>query len=186
MMRLFLVPSFFLVMYYYFVGYAWMLGWARVLLVFIVFSDFLDGYLARTRGEITALGSVLDPMADKLFVTASFVLLAVFDQIPAWLAIVVVTKDILVSVGWCALAVLYGKIEVNPSLIGKAATGFQYLTVCVIVLLPAGIPLAPLEYLTAVLTVFALIHYVYQGLQHSNGQTYHENATEKEGRTSNP
>lgn len=172
MLRLLLVPSFFLVMYYYFtICDDWLLWWARILLILIVFSDFLDGYLARVRRQITTLGSVLDPMADKLFVTASFVLFAVFDQIPAWLAIVVVTKDLLVSIGWCAVAVLYNKIEVTPSLIGKTATAFQYMTVCVIVLFPDGIPLAPLEYITAIVTVFALVHYGFHALQHQNGRS---------------
>lgn len=168
MMRLLLVPSFFLVMYYHFAGEPGLLLWARIILIFTVASDFFDGYLARARGETTSLGSVLDPLADKLFVTASFILLAVYKVVPPWLTIIVVTKDILVSIGWCALAVLYQKVAVTASFYGKLATALQYGTVCIIVLLPPNTPLGALEYATAIATLLALLHYGYLALQHGN------------------
>ena len=171
MMRLLLVPSFFLVMYYYFAGETFMMFWARIILIFVVFSDFLDGFLARKWGEQTSLGSVLDPLADKLFVTASFILLAVYNRIPPWLTIIVVTKDILVSIGWCVLAVLYQKVDVSASFFGKLATALQYGTVCIIVLLPPNIPLLGLEYATAIVTLLALLQYGYLASQHTNGSS---------------
>ena len=145
-----------------------MLFWGRVILIFVVLSDFLDGFLARVWSELTSLGSVLDPLADKLFATASFILLAVYDQIPPWLTIIVVTKDILVSIGWCVMAVLFQKVEVSASLLGKAATALQYGTVCIIVLLPPNTPLVGLEYATAIVTVLAMLHYGYLGSQHTS------------------
>ncbi|MBN2328120.1 MAG: CDP-alcohol phosphatidyltransferase family protein [Candidatus Omnitrophica bacterium] len=172
MSRLLLVPSFFLVMYYYFAGQDGMLLWARVILLFIVASDFFDGYIARIRGEMTSLGSVLDPIADKLFVTASFILLAVYDLVPAWLTIIVVAKDILVSIGWCAIAVLFQKMEVKPTFLGKLATALQYGTVCIIVLLPPHTPLWGLEYATGAATLLALLHYGGLAAQHNNGSSH--------------
>ncbi len=171
MMRLLLVPSFFLAMYYYFAGQADLLAGARIILIFIVFSDFLDGYLARLRGETTALGSVLDPLTDKLFVTASFILLAVYNRIPPWLTIIVVTKDILVSIGWCVMAVLFQKVDVSPSFLGKLCTALQYGTVCVIVLLPPYAFLWGLEYATAAATILALMHYGYLASKHTGDST---------------
>jgi cardiolipin synthase (CMP-forming) len=171
MMRLLLVPSFFLVMYYHYSGEPGLLIWARIILIFIVTSDFFDGYLARARGESTPLGSVLDPLADKLFVTASFILLAVYDIIPPWLTIIVVTKDILVSIGWCVMAVLYQKVDVTTSIFGKMATALQYGAVCIIVILPPDTPLGALEYLTGLVTILALLHYGYLAAQHGNSSS---------------
>ena len=165
MLRLLLVPCFFLTLYYYLTGEEFMLWWTRGILCFIVASDFLDGYLARLRSEVTKLGSLLDPLADKLFVTASYVLLAVYNQVPPWLAIIVVAKDILVTIGWCSVAMLYDKVDVMPSFLGKMATVFQFVTVCVIVLLPKSVPKSILEYVTAVSTILALLHYGYQAIQ---------------------
>lgn len=146
-----------------------MLFWARLALVFIVISDFLDGYLARQWGEITPLGGFLDPLADKLFVMASYILLAVFDKIPAWLTIIVVSKDLLVTFGWCFMALIYQRPEVKPSTLGKIATALQFITVCVIVLLPSGFPLFGLEYITALLTIAALLHYAFLAMMQANG-----------------
>lgn len=167
MLRLLMAPCFFLFLYYWLTGIEFMLWAARITLILIVVSDFFDGYLARIRGEITPLGSILDPLADKLFVTATFVLLAVFGRIHAWLAIVVVAKDILVSVGWFMFAVVFHKVDVNPSFPGKAATALQFLTVCIIVFKPIDLPITPLEYLTAVVTILALVDYGYKASKHS-------------------
>ncbi|MEW6236647.1 MAG: CDP-alcohol phosphatidyltransferase family protein [Candidatus Omnitrophota bacterium] len=161
MTRLLMVPCFFLFTYYWLKGENWMLWPARAILLLIVASDFFDGYLARVRGEVTQLGGILDPLADKLFVTASFVLLAVFDKIHDWLAITVVTKDILVSIGWCVFAVLFDKVDVEPSNLGKTATALQFFTVFAVVILPSSFPIVVLEYLTAAGTIMALVHYAY-------------------------
>ncbi len=142
-------------------------------MIAIIISDFFDGYLARMRGEVTSLGSLLDPLADKLFVTTSFILLAVYDIIPAWLTIIVVSKDVLVCIGWCIYAMLYGKLEVSPSLLGKTATGLQFFTIFFIIIFTDGIFLKLIEYLTAIVTISALFHYVYQALQQASENHVH-------------
>lgn len=165
MFRLFLVPCFFGVLYYYLIGYKVFLWWTQGLLVVIVLSDFLDGYLARTRDEVTELGKILDPISDKLFMICSFVLLSVFDRIPAWLTIIVVSKDVFVSLGWCAVALLYQRMEVRPSLWGKAATGFQFCTVCALILLPKEwAPVHILTVVTGMVTIIAIVDYAYKGM----------------------
>ncbi len=167
MLRLLLIPCFFLVMYYYLAGVEIMLIPTRAILILIVISDFLDGFLARRLGEVTTFGSLLDPLADKLFVTASYLLLTAFGQIPAWLTITVVAKDVIISLGWCILAVLYNKLEANPTFLGKTATALQFITIFIIVMFPSFFAIRGLEYMTAGFTVLALIHYIYLGLQHS-------------------
>ncbi len=169
MSRLLLAPLFFMCLYYwmaYPIDYAFMRWWCRGILLYILISDFFDGYLARALGNVTTFGSLLDPLADKLFVISTYVLLSVFDKTSAWLTIVIVSKDILVTIGWIASALLFDKTEVQPSGIGKAATAMQFFTVFIIVMLPAaGIPKSILEFLTGMLTLFAMSHYVYLGLQ---------------------
>lgn len=164
-LRLLLVPCFFVAFYYSLRGEENLIWVARAILVFIVLSDFMDGYLARTWGEITQLGQFLDPLADKLFVTSAFILLAVFDKVSAWLAIAVVTKDMIISLGWFFCALTYNRSEISPTFLGKTATAFQFLTVCVIILLPSDFPTNSLEYITGFVTILALLNYVYMGMQ---------------------
>ena len=73
----------------------------EALLVFAIggFTDFLDGFVARWMNQQTPLGAYLDPVADKLLVITSFVMLGSMDGIPMWLAIVVVSRDVL---SWCS------------------------------------------------------------------------------------
>jgi cardiolipin synthase len=169
MLRLLLVPVFFLFMYYYLIGTTAMLWYARIVFAVIMITDFLDGYLARRWQEITSLGSILDPVADKLFVTASFVLLAAFDKVSAWLTIIVVAKDIFVSIGWWLMVILYDKIEVNPSLLGKVATALQFFTVFTVVMFPQGFHSILLEFITAAATIAAIIHYGSMAAKLSSG-----------------
>ena len=61
------------------------------------FTDLLDGYLARKRDQVTALGKLLDPLADKLLVAAAFISLAELKAIPAWMVVVIVGRELLVT-----------------------------------------------------------------------------------------
>lgn len=158
-LRILLVPVFFLCVYYEMRGFPEMEIWTRVTLLIIIISDFIDGYLARLLNETTVLGSLLDPFADKLFVLSSYILLAVFQKLPVWLSIIVVTKDILVVAGWVLLTLLHQTVEVKPSSLGKTATAFQFFTVCVIIFMPKFLYIDWFYGITGFLTVAALVHY---------------------------
>lgn len=157
--RILLVPIFFMCIYYEMRGYPSMDIWTKVTLLIIIISDFVDGYLARLLNETTVLGSLLDPFADKLFVLTSYILLAVFQKVPVWLSIIVVSKDILVVAGWVVLMLIYQKVSVKPSMLGKLATAFQFFTVCGIIFLPESGFIIWLYGITGILTVAAVIHY---------------------------
>lgn len=160
--RLLLIPCFFAGLYYEYIGYHWLDIPTRVALILILLSDMLDGYLARKLESVTELGRLLDPIADKLFVTTSFIALAAFQQTPVWLTIVVVSKDLFTLVGWCVIAILYNRFEVNPSALGKAATAFQFTTVFLVVVTPwLTLIIEFWQFATAALTILALIHYAY-------------------------
>ncbi len=93
-------------------------------------SDSLDGLLARWLDARTTLGAFIDPLADKLLLVSSFVILAFLGDIPRWLAVLVIMRDVIILIGYSVLFFVTGHaIEVRPTLIGKTSTFFQLLTV---------------------------------------------------------
>jgi cardiolipin synthase len=93
-------------------------------------TDSIDGAVARLTNSHTALGAYIDPLADKLLLASSFLILAFLGFIPRWLAILVVSRDVIILVGFAVLYFITGhSIAVRPTLIGKASTFFQLLTV---------------------------------------------------------
>jgi cardiolipin synthase len=106
--------------------------YTEALLVFVLagVTDSLDGALARLTNSRTTLGAYIDPLADKLLLVSSFLFLAVAGFIPRWLTIVIISRDVLILVGFAVLFVMTGHaMTVKPTLVGKACTFFQLLTV---------------------------------------------------------
>ncbi len=96
-------------------------GWAIALLVVSGITDWLDGYLARRWNQITRVGQLLDPIADRLYILATLFGLLLRDIIPLWLVVLLVSRDLLMAV---VLAVLKrrGITGLPVHFIGKAAT----------------------------------------------------------------
>ena len=145
----------------------------EALVVFAIggLTDFLDGLTARWMNQQTALGAYLDPVADKLLVITSFVMLGSIGGIPMWLAVVVVMRDILIVVGYVLIYFLVEeRLKVKPSWIGKWSTTLQLLTLAVaLVTLHDAKLLAPqvldgFVALTAAATVASGCQYLYRGL----------------------
>jgi CDP-diacylglycerol--glycerol-3-phosphate 3-phosphatidyltransferase len=86
-------------------------------------SDTLDGYLARKRGQETVLGAFLDPLADKLFVLGTLVFLAARDRVPEWLVVVLMSRELAITV-LRSIAVTYGLV-IAAGRSGKTKTAFQ-------------------------------------------------------------
>jgi CDP-diacylglycerol---glycerol-3-phosphate 3-phosphatidyltransferase len=97
-------------------------------------TDAFDGYLARKRGQITTLGMLLDPLADKLMVTAAFVALVQFNPavVPAWVAVIVIGREFLVS-GLRGIAASEG-FTIEASDLGKLKMVVQIVAVVAAVL----------------------------------------------------
>jgi CDP-diacylglycerol---glycerol-3-phosphate 3-phosphatidyltransferase len=99
--------------------------------IFIVASitDGIDGYLARRRGQVTPLGMLLDPLADKLWIAAAFIALVQFNplMVPAWIAVVIIAREFLVS-GLRSLAISEG-FTIEASDLGKFKMVVQIITV---------------------------------------------------------
>jgi cardiolipin synthase len=145
----------------------------EALVVFVIggLTDFLDGFAARWMKQQTALGAYLDPVADKMLVIASYIMLSSIGGIPAWLAVVVVARDILILVGYGVIHVSVAeRFEVRPSRMGKWSTTLQLLTLGLALGLLHDAKMFPREVLdlfvglTALVTVVSGCHYLYQGL----------------------
>jgi cardiolipin synthase len=96
----------------------WLFGIAAV-------SDAFDGFLARRFGWTTALGGILDPLADKLMLATVFVMLALLGSVPKWLTAVVLARDVIIVLGAMSYRALLGPVAANPSLISKLNTVCQ-------------------------------------------------------------
>ncbi|MDZ4197812.1 MAG: CDP-alcohol phosphatidyltransferase family protein, partial [Kiritimatiellia bacterium] len=108
---------------------------ALALFAVISVTDALDGYLARSRGEITALGRVLDPLADKFLLLSAVIMMtrpglaAVRGQLPVWFALTVISRDAILLLGVAVVHHFTGHVEVRPRWTGKIATFLQMSTV---------------------------------------------------------
>lgn len=133
--RIILVPLFIVCLTYYTEGgefYRWL---AFFLFGVAALTDALDGAIARKRREITSLGAMLDPLADKMLILSGFICLATVKslplsmRVPAWLSITVVSRDTMILLGSVLIFVMTGKLEVKPSRLGKVTTTFQMITI---------------------------------------------------------
>jgi cardiolipin synthase len=130
-------------------------------------TDALDGLLARSLNQKTALGAYLDPIADKLLLSSSYVVLALNRKIGWWLATLVLSRDIILLTSAAVILVVSGYRRFPPSIYGKLTTALQILLVFVVILLavtnwPWLQPITNvIVYLTAGFTVFSGFHYCF-------------------------
>jgi cardiolipin synthase len=104
-------------------------GWALAVFTAAALTDLLDGWVARRRGMASRLGAFLDPLADKLLLTVSFVTLTYLKALPFWITAVVISRDVILVVGALLVHMVGIRIDPQPTRAGKAATFFQILTV---------------------------------------------------------
>jgi cardiolipin synthase len=92
-----------------------------VLLGAVVSTDWIDGYIARRTGQVSNLGKVLDPVADRLAIAAALIAMVARDAFPLWAALLVIVRDVLVLLAGGAL-LLVMKVRIDVRSIGKVAT----------------------------------------------------------------
>ena len=151
-------------------------GAALTIFVACGLTDGLDGFIARTYHQRTKIGAFLDPLADKLLLTSSFVTLALVDlpnTIPFWLIVTVISRDIIISIGIAVLFMLGTNVTISPTKIGKLTTFLQItLIILVLFLNVRGSQrpdiVLPLCWLTFAVTVSSGLGYVYQGIRELN------------------
>ena len=142
------------------------MAWALAVFAAAGASDALDGWLARRRGG-TVLGAWMDPAADKALLVGMFVALAAIGLMPAWMAALVVGRDLVIPGGIAAMRWRRWPIRMRPLLLGKLNTAVQILLVCVIMALGSLGLLAPglrmvLLWLAAATTVASGVMYVWR------------------------
>jgi cardiolipin synthase (CMP-forming) len=108
--------------------------WALLVLVVAAFSDGIDGVLARMLNQRSALGAYLDPIADKLLLSSSFIILAFKKQLAWWLTILVLSRDVLILTVAAVILLVSGYRPFPPSMLGKCTTATQILLVFTLVL----------------------------------------------------
>jgi cardiolipin synthase (CMP-forming) len=166
--RVFLVPVVF-----------WLLVSGRVQAAFWTFvvagiSDGVDGYLAKRYNWATELGSYLDPLADKLLVVSIFIAMGVLKELPSWLVIAVVSRDVLIVIAIMLTWLFSVPVRIKPFAISKANTCAQ-LVLASTVLADVGFQLGLgalrwwLIWLTASLTIGSLVAYMHAWLKLMTG-----------------
>lgn len=136
-------------------------------------TDALDGLLARALNQKSRLGSFLDPIADKLLINTSFMTLAFMKRLPGWLAMVVITRDLLIILGVMAIYMVDHKLIFSPTFIGKSTTLIQMLTILMALLRlfvqELSLYLLVFIWLTTCLTIISGLHYIYQAAKLRKG-----------------
>ena len=126
--RIILVPIMVIIPFFGIEGNLWGIPITYLIIDFIFIlaslTDKLDGYIARSRNQITAFGKFLDPLADKILVLAAMLMLVEMDKLPAWIPIIVLAREFLVS-GYRLIAVEKGGEVIAASIWGKIKTATQ-------------------------------------------------------------
>lgn len=170
-LRILLIPFFVCaVLYYVRTGEEWF----RIggLLCFAVASicDGVDGYIARHYNQLSELGTILDPLADKLLLVSGVVVLSLdnaphLDPMPLWLTVTIIGRDVVLLIGLAVIHLTVGKVTVRPRMVGKVATVLQMASVLWILLKWHN---AVLQYITwgaAICTAVSGIWYVFDGMK---------------------
>ena len=142
---------------------------ALILFAMAVISDGLDGLVARTMRQKTMLGTILDPLADKILLISAFICLSIIKSVPQnfrlppYVPIIVISRDAIIVLGSMLIYLVKGDVKIRPSFWGKFTTFFQMMTVVSI--------LVQFKYsyfvwnIAAILTVISGIDYMLKGSQ---------------------
>ena len=181
-LRMVVIPFFIMA-----VGYNRM-GWALFLFIAAGVTDLLDGLIARVWRQQTRVGAILDPMADKLLLTAAFVMLALpqgtkafpmlvnLNPVPIYLVIITISRDVFISLISMVMYMTLGQTKFPPSFLGKLTTTVQIVTVAVILLLDylgreSFLIVSVLVWLNLAMTLASGFHYIYLATRLANQES---------------
>jgi CDP-diacylglycerol--glycerol-3-phosphate 3-phosphatidyltransferase len=174
--RMLFIPLFILLILYYNKSVA--LGAAEINLrwfataVFlgIFLLDAVDGYIARSRNEISKLGTLLDPLADKAMLLSALIILghpslAFETNLPMWFVLLVISRDVMLIGGALIIQSIVGHVTVRPRISGKATTFFQMAVIIWVLIGLSGKIFFGLVYTAAALTFLSALQYVFDGIR---------------------
>ena len=145
------------------------MGWALMTFVAAGITDVLDGIIARRFGQKTRVGAYLDPIADKLLMTSSVVILSLpqmgfANPLPRWLMILMISRDVFIFIFALITVLIAGFRVFPPSSYGKASTVLQVTTIFAVLFCNWRGPVVPelqiLFFLAGFMTAFSGLHYL--------------------------
>lgn len=152
-------------------------SYTKALITFVIagLTDALDGAVARILNKQTKLGSFLDPLADKILLSTSFIALAIFSLIPSWLAVIVISRDFMILLGIVILSMMSVAYEIKPIFVSKVTTTMQIATVFFALFLKTFTYdiisynlIMILSWLTASFTIISGLIYIIKGIKFIN------------------
>lgn len=167
-LRIVFVPVFIILLVYH------EIAWALATFVAAGITDVLDGIIARRFGQKTSIGAILDPLADKLLMTSSILLLSLpqmefHTMIPRWLMIVILFRDVFILLVCLIVVLMVGWRVFTPTTYGKASTVMQVLMVLAVLYVNArdmAVPELNIVFnMTGLMTAFSGLHYLVRGLR---------------------
>lgn len=180
LVRILMIPAFVLMAIYY--GESIQRGepleWQRYTAIGIfllaALSDGLDGYIARRYNQKSALGVILDPIADKGLLLSGIITLSIsnwsdidpkYGQFPTWFPVLVISRDAVILIGTAVLHFLIGKVRVRPAWTGKVATVLQMTAIAWVMLQLTFLPLIYVVCAAGLFTLISGIIYVADGFR---------------------
>jgi cardiolipin synthase len=164
LLRMLLIPAFvILVVYGYF-------GWALIVFATAGVTDALDGIIARRAGQKTSLGAWLDPMADKLLLVTTFVVLTLpnlnlANRLPIWLTVLIISRDVGIVLTVAIVNLAIGRRTFRPSMYGKVATATYILTAVVAMIFnylgQSSVVVDLFVYASLTITLISAFHYIW-------------------------
>jgi cardiolipin synthase (CMP-forming) len=195
LVRILMIPAFVTMALYYgeSIKRGHPLEWQRftAIAIFLIaaVSDGLDGYIARRYNQKSALGVILDPIADKGLLLAGIITLSIsnwsdvdpqFGRFPTWFPVLVISRDAVILIGSAVLHLLNGKVRVRPAWTGKVATVLQMAAIAWVMLQLMFIPLIYVVAAAGFFTFISGIVYVADGFRQL-GAEGHTNPKEGQG-----
>ncbi|HTP97914.1 MAG TPA: CDP-diacylglycerol--glycerol-3-phosphate 3-phosphatidyltransferase [Casimicrobiaceae bacterium] len=189
-LRIILIPVFVAV---YYLPDSWLMPVAKNWTAMSIFAvaaitDWLDGFLARRLGETSAFGAFLDPVADKLMVAAALILLVQLGRAEAYLAIIIIGREIAISALREWMAQLGKTKNIAVAFVGKVKTAAQMTAIIALLLFEPvlGLPIALLGtvalWVAAILTLWSMFHYLRLAAPHLRGDVVTEIRTTVAGK----
>ena len=163
LLRMLLIPAFVILVVY---GH---LGWALVVFATAGITDGLDGLIARRSGQRTRLGAWLDPMADKLLLVTTFVVLTLpglglANRLPVWLTVLIVSRDVVIVLTVAIVNLAIGPRTFRPSVFGKIATATYIVTAVMTMLFNylryRSVVVDVFVYASLAITLVSSLHYI--------------------------
>ena len=150
-----------------------LLRWSAFgLFIAAIISDGLDGMIARWKKQKTLLGTILDPVGDKLLLMSATIVLSLpiglKYKIPSWLAVGIISRDIVILLGALLIYLLMGKLKFLPHYLGKLTTCAQMITILLVLIQNKVCVIS--FYVTFVFTVLSGLNYVYRETKAANLQ----------------